>query len=76
MVGHLDCKCTKVGCGWGWGGGGEWLLKALYVNVLIKKKGPIDSLISLHTFFKHVENSADVMFISCLRINFLIQSWF
>ena len=58
------------------GGGGKWLLKALYVNVLIKRRGLFESLISLHTFFKHVENSADVTFISCLRINFLIQSWF
>ena len=40
MVGHLDCKINVpkwvvVGGG---GGGGEWLLKALYVNVLIKRR--------------------------------------
>ena len=36
--------------------------------MFFKKERPIDSLISLHTFFKHVENSADVTFISCLTI--------
>ena len=51
----------------GWGGGVAFKSALCYCSY--KKKGPIDSLISLHTFFKHVENSADVTFISCLRIN-------